>query len=583
MRCSACGTENRASSRFCDQCGSALASVCPGCGASNRADARFCATCGLAIGGRDATAPAVASERRLVSVLFVDLVGFTTLAEDRDPDAVRELLGRYFDAATEIVRLHGGVAEKFIGDAVMAVWGTPLAHEDDAERAVRAALELVSQVPTLHPDLRARAGVLTGEAAVTLGATNQGMVAGDLVNTAARLQAAAEPGAVLVGEGTMRAASNAIVFEPIGRHSLKGKRSPVPAWQAMRVVAAIGGQGRTESLEPPFVGREEELRLLKETLHGVGRERRPRLVSITGPAGIGKSRLVWELEKYVDGVAEDIWWHRGRSPSYGQGTAFWALGEMVRWRSQLTTEADEALTRQRVEDTLAEYVPDEEERRRIGPALLTLLGLEEAPPGGRDALFPAWRRFFEHIAERGTTVMVFEDLQWADGGLLDFIDHLLDWSRDLPIMVVTLARPELFDRRPDWAVGHRQLTAIALDRLTDDETRELLEGLVPGLPADALAAIVDRAEGVPLYAVEMIRTMLADGRIERQGEAYVPTGDLSELRVPESLISLIAARLDLLAPADRSLLQDAAVLGQVFSADALPGSKGRPPSSWSRG
>ena len=579
MPCTACGTENRPGSRFCDNCGTPLATTCPTCGEPNRSDARFCASCGAAFGTDAPVArPAVAgspapegalAERRLVTVLFTDLVGFTTLAEDRDPEAVRELLSRYFDTATEAVKLHGGTVEKFIGDAVMAVWGTPTAHEDDAERAVRAALEIVASVPPLHPGLQARAGVLTGEAAVTLGATNQGMVAGDLVNTAARLQGVADAGTVLVGEATRRSAERSIVFEPLGEHSLKGKTSPIPAWKAVRVVAQRGGQGRSDALEPPFVGRDEELRQLKEVLHAVGREARPRLVSITGPGGIGKSRLVWELEKYIDGVSEDIYWHRGRSPSYGDGIAFWALGEMVRRRAGLTEDDDEVTTRERIAETLDEYVPDASERERIGAALLSLLGVEEAPAGGRDALFPAWRLFFERVAERGTTVLVFEDLHWADSGLLDFIDHLLDWSRGLPLMVVTLARPELFDRRPDWGATRRHLTALALEPLTDAAVRDLLEGLVPGLPEDARAAIVGRAEGIPLYAVEMVRGLLADGLIERQGEAYVPTGDLSDLRVPESLRSLIASRLDGLAPEDRGLLQDASVLGQVFSADAL--------------
>ena len=580
--CTACGTENRPGSKFCDNCGAPLAASCPSCGASNRADARFCATCGTPLADAPATTPATpattaaqgpqqpaTAERRLVTVLFTDLVGFTTLAEDRDPEAVRDLLSRYFDAATETITLHGGTIEKFIGDAVMAVWGTPTAHEDDAERAVRAALELIDAVRALHPGLQARAGVLTGEAAVTLNATNQGMVAGDLVNTAARLQGVAEAGTVLVGETTRHAAERAIVFEPLGEHSLKGKTSPVPAWRAIRVVAQRGGQRRADTLEPPFVGREEELRQLKDVLHAVGRERRPRLVSITGPGGIGKSRLVWELEKYIDGVSEDIWWHRGRSPSYGDGIAFWALGEMVRRRARLTEDDDEASTRERIAATLDEYIADAGERERIGPALLTLLGVEDAPSGGRDALFPAWRLFFERIAERGTTVLVFEDLQWADTGLMDFIDHLLDWSRGLPIIVVTLARPELFDRRPDWGAGRRHLTALALEPLTDDAVRQLLEGLVPGLPTDALAAIVGRAEGIPLYAVEMVRGLLADGRIERQGEAYAVIGDLSQLRVPDSLRSLIASRLDALDAADRALLQDASVLGQVFSAESL--------------
>ncbi|HYI66569.1 MAG TPA: adenylate/guanylate cyclase domain-containing protein, partial [Candidatus Limnocylindrales bacterium] len=573
MVCASCGVENRGGSKFCDNCGSPLAATCPHCGAPNRNDARFCASCGKTLGSEAAPAaePSTtpAAERRLVTVLFTDLVGFTTLAEDRDPEAVRELLSRYFETATDIVKLHGGTVEKFIGDAVMAVWGTPTAHEDDAERAVRAALELVDAVSTLHPNLQARAGLLTGQAAVTIGATNQGMVAGDLVNTAARLQGVADPGTVLVGEATRRAAESAIVFEPIGDHSLKGKTSPVPAWQALRVVAQRGGHGRTDTLEAPFVGRDEELRQLKEQLHTVGRDRRARLVSITGPGGIGKSRLVWELEKYIDGVSDRIYWHRGRSPSYGEGVTFWALGEMVRRRAQLTEDDDEATTRERIAVTLDEYVEDASERERIGPALLSLLGVEEAPAGGRDTLFPAWRLFFERIAELGTTVLVFEDLQWADTGLLDFIDHLLDWSKGLPIMVVTLARPELFDRRPDWGAGRRQLTTLALEPLTDEAMGELLNGLVPGLPEEALAAIIGRAEGVPLYAVETVRGLLADSRIQRIGDLYEPIGDLTNITVPDSLRSLIASRLDALEPTDRSLLQDAAVLGQVFSADAL--------------
>jgi class 3 adenylate cyclase/tetratricopeptide (TPR) repeat protein len=576
----ACRTENRIGSKFCDNCGTPLSSSCPACGEPNRSDARFCAGCGSPLDA-DMTAPASmpaqtpgqsaesTAERRLVSVLFIDLVGFTTLAEDRDPEAVRDLLSRYFDTATGIVSMHGGAVEKFIGDAVMAVWGAPVAHEDDAERAVRAALEIVDAVPALDAGLAARAGVLTGEAAVTLGATNQGMVAGDLVNTAARLQGAAEPGAVLVGEATRLASERSIVFEPLGDHSLKGKSAPVPAWRAMRVVANRGGQGRTDALEPPFVGRDEELRQLKELLHAAGRERRPRLISITGPGGIGKSRLVWELEKYVDGVAEDVWWHRGRSPSYGEGITFWALGEMVRRRAGLVEDDDEGTTRRRIAVTVDEFVADADRRPEIVAALLALLGVEPAPGSGRDVLFPAWRTLFEQVAERGTTVLVFEDLQWADTGLLDFIDHLLDWSRSLPIVIVTLARPELFDRRPDWGAGRRSFVGMTLDPLAPDQMRRLLDGLVPGLPPDVVSAIVDRADGVPLYAVETVRALLAQGRLERAGEEYRPVGDLSKLAIPESLRSLIASRLDALPASDRALLQAASVLGQVFGAEAL--------------
>jgi class 3 adenylate cyclase len=594
MICQGCGTENEPGGRFCEACGTPLAASCPSCGAEVRSDARFCRNCGHQLQAGNDVVPDVApgspatrtaqppaaeapvAERRLVSVLFADLVGFTTLAEDQDPESTRELLTRYFDIARDAIERHGGTVEKFIGDAVMAVWGTPVSHEDDVERCVRAALELVAAVPTLSPQLQARAGITTGEAAVTIGATNQGMVAGDLVNTAARLQGVAEPGTVLVGETTMRMASTAIVFEEIGEHSLKGKTTPVPAWRAVRVVAARGGQMRADALEPPFVGRDEELRLLKEQLHVTGRDQRARLVSITGPGGIGKSRLVWEFEKYLDGLTEPIMWHRGRSPSYGEGITFWALGEMVRRRCGLSEDDDHATTRERVTATVADQVVDPDERALVEPALLTLLGIEPSPSGGRDALFPAWRIFFERISARGTTVLVFEDLQWADAGLLDFIDHLLDWSKSRPILVVTLARPELFERRPNWGAGRRALTALALDPLTDDAIRAMLVAVVPGLPDATMDAIVARAEGMPLYAVETVRSLLAEGRIERDGDVYRPAGDLTRLSIPESLRSLIASRLDTLDPADRSLLQDASVLGQVFTAAGLAALVGEP-------
>src|SRR5438105_4208121 len=541
MICANCGAEIPPGRRFCDTCGQPLTSPCPTCGATNRPGARFCGECGAAL---DQPAPATppAAERRLVSVLFADLVGCTPYSEAQDAEEVREFLGRYFDIGREIVERYGGTVEKFIGDAVMAVWGTPTAHEDDAERAVRAALELVDAVRALAPGIQARAGVLTGEAAVTVGAQSQGMVAGDLVNTASRLQSVAPPGTVLVGEATMKAASGALAFQPAGDHTLKGKDVPVPAWTALRVVAQRGGAGRWETLEAPFVGRDEDLRLLKELLHTTGRDRRVRLASITGPAGIGKSRLVWELEKYMDGVKEVIYWHRGRSPAYGEGITFWALGEMVRQRARLAETDDEPTTRARLAETASEYVTDPEDRRWIEPALLALLGLEPSPPGGRDALFSAWRMFFERVAERGTTVLVFEDLQWADTGLLDFVDHLLEWSKNAPLLLITLARPELFDRRRDWGAGKRNFTSLALEPLSETEMRELLAGLVPGLPETAVQAIVARADGVPLYAVETVRMLVADGRVAQVDGIYRPTGDLGELAVPDTLRSLIASR-----------------------------------------
>jgi class 3 adenylate cyclase/tetratricopeptide (TPR) repeat protein len=590
--CTNCGTENEAGRKFCKECAAPLAVVCANCGAANSPDAKFCGECasplqagagaGRPVAGTRVAVPsppgseAPVAERRLVSVLFADLVGFTPFSEERDPEAVRELLTRYFDAARLAVERHGGSIEKFIGDAVMAVWGTPTAHEDDAERAVRAALEIVDASSGLGAGIQARAGVLTGETAVTLGAVGQGMVAGDLVNTAARLQSVAAPATVLVGETTMHAASAAIAFEAVGEQELKGKASPVPAWRALRVVAQRGGQGRGDALEPPFVGRDEELRLLKDALHATGREQRVRLISITGPAGIGKSRLAWELEKYLDGVVETVFWHRGRSPSYGEGIAFWALGEMVRRRAGLLETDDPATTRERIGDTVREHVSSEDERRWVEPALLALLGLEPPPAGGRDALFAGWRLFFESVARKGTTVLLFEDLQWADSGLLDFIDHLVDWSKGAPLLIISLARPELFDQRPQWGAGKRHFTAVALEPLTAEAMRELLEGFVPGLPEPVREAILARADGIPLYAVETVRMLVAEGRLVRSDGVYRPLGDLGALSIPDTLRSLIASRLDALDKTDRALLQDASVLGRSFKPVALAAITGLP-------
>ncbi len=498
------------------------------------------------------------------------------LAEGRDPEETRELLGRYIDLARDVIARYGGTVEKFIGDAVMAVWGAPVAREDDAERAVRAALELVDGVPGLHAGLQARAGVLTGEAAVTLGAVGQGMVAGDLVNTAARLQSAATPGGVLVGGSTHRATSAAIAFESVGELTVLGKSAPLAAWRALRVVAEVGGRNRAAGLEAPFVGREEEMRLLKELFHATGREQRARLVSITGPGGIGKSRLTREFSNYIDGLVDDVWWHEGRSPAYGEGITFWALGDMVRYRCGLIQGEDDATIRRKVRETIAQFVSDDDERRWIEVGLLALLGVGDRPPGGSDELFASWRTFFERIAARGTTALVFEDLHWADPGLLDFIDHVLDWTRGLPLFIVTLARPELLERRPDWGAGKKSFTSISLEPLGEPDMRSLLSGLAPGLPAPAVAAIVARADGIPLYAVETVRMLVAQGRLVEHDGVYQPVGEIEALEVPETLIALIAARLDGLPAADRALLQDAAVLGQSFTVAGLEAVSGAP-------
>jgi class 3 adenylate cyclase/tetratricopeptide (TPR) repeat protein len=609
--CPNCGSANDAGRKFCGECGTRLAAACPNCGTVNGPTARFCGECGTALlganagaGGVPATPRAAGSggfaaggigtqpgasglargtnapvaERRLVSIMFADLVGFTTLSEGRDHEEVRDLLSRYFDAAREIIERYGGTVEKFIGDAVMAVWGAPTAHEDDAERAVRAALDVVDVVRGLAPGLEARGGVLTGETAVTIGATGQGMVAGDLVNTASRLQSVAPSGVVLVGESTQRATENAIAYEPAGDQLLKGKASPVPAFRAIRVVGERGGRGRSDRLEAAFVGRDSELRLLKDLFHATARERRVRLVSITGQGGVGKSRLAWELRKYADGVVDKVWWHEGRSPAYGEGITFWALGEMIRSRANLVETDDPVTTRAKISESVARFVPEGEERDRVDRALQVLLGTGDAPDVGAGELFGAWRTYIERMASDRLVVLLFEDLHWADPGTLDFIDHVLEWSRNVSILIITLARPELLEHRPDWGAGRRNFLALDLAPLDEPAMRQLLTGFVPDIPEAATRSIIGRAEGIPLYAVETIRMLIADGRLRPRegGTGFEPTGDLGELAIPDTLHALIAARLDGLDPAERALVQDAAVLGQSFTQAGLSAVSGLP-------
>jgi class 3 adenylate cyclase/tetratricopeptide (TPR) repeat protein len=587
--CAACGTTNEAGRKFCGECGASLAIACLSCGTSNAPGVKFCGECGTAL---TATAPAPApawapaAERRLVSVLFADLVGFTTLSENRDAEEVRELLSRYFDTCRRLIELYGGTVEKFIGDAVMAVWGTPTATEDDAERTVRAALDLVAAVSALGDELgaaelAARVGVLTGEAAVTLGAEGQGMVAGDLVNSASRIQGVADPGTVFVGEATKRASEASIAYASAGTHPLKGKEEPVPVWRALRVTAGRGGALKSAGLEPPFVGRDRELRLVKELFHATGEERRAHLVSVIGIAGIGKSRLGWEFFKYMDGLEELVWWHRGRCLAYGEGVAFWALAEMVRMRAGIVEGEDPDSAAAKLRDSVADIVADEEERAYVEPRMLHLLGLEDGPARGKEELFGAWRLFFERLADRGTVALLFEDLQWADAALVEFVGHLLEWSRNRPIFVLCLARPELQSRHPEFGHGSHQ-TNLSLAPLSEHAMTELLDGFVPGLPEELRDRILARSEGVPLYAVETVRMLLDRGLVSEDEGVYRLAGEVTELEVPETLHGLIAARLDGLSADERRILQDASVLGKTFTTEALASLAGVPEAELDR-
>jgi class 3 adenylate cyclase/predicted ATPase len=511
------------------------------------------------------------------SVLFCDVVGFTPLSEARDPEAVRELLSQYFGVARTVIGRYGGVVEKFIGDAVMAVWGTPVATEGDAERAVRAALDLVAAVAELGAEagvrgLAARAGVVTGEVAVNLGAVGEGMVAGDAVNTAARVQAAAEPSSVLVDGATQRLAGSAIGFADAGEHQLKGKTEPAQLWRATRVLSAVGGSQRVDGLEAPLTGRDAELRTVKDLFHAAADRRVPRLVLVSGPAGVGKSRLGWEFEKYADGLAAQVWWHRGRCLSYGEGVAFWALAEIVRQRLSIAEEDPAEAAADKLATGLDQYVPDTDERAYVGVRLGRLLGVTAKGDGGealsREELFAGWRLFFERLAATQPVILLVEDAQYADTGLLDFLDHLIDWVRDLPVYVLVFARPELGQTRPGFGVGRNRST-LTLDPLDAASMDALVDALVPGMPAAARAKITLQAQGIPLFAVETVRSLVDRDIVQPIEGAYRLTGDVGELAVPDSLHALLAARLDALDPGARRLVTDAAVLGTTFPAEAL--------------
>lgn len=604
--CRNCATDNPAGARFCMSCGSVLERSCPACGTPALPEARFCMSCGAAIApdgaSPDAAAaaapPAVAvasgeadpeglaraaegdgsrEERRTVTVLFADLSGYTAIAERLDPEAVKALVDRFLGRLGEEVDRVGGRVDKYMGDAVMAIFGAPVAHEDDPERAVRAAVAMQAAMGELNQRLLSDhgiefalcVGVNTGE--VLAGKVGEDYtVIGDAVNVASRLQTSASEGTITVGERTQRATSSVVEYEPLEPLELKGKAEPVAAWRVIGLSEKHAGVARRSNREAPLVGREDEFAALQMLLARVARNSAPHLATVFGQAGVGKTRLLREFEHSLDGADPPVRVRRGRCLSFGSSVVYWPLSEMLRAECAIVDgdpmEVAWAKLQARLGLLLAGDGDEDEVARRIVP-LARLLGIEvpdmPAPPEGEDAqsaresFFGAVRVYLEALAQGEPLLLAWEDIHWADEGMLDLIEYLSQWLR-APVLQVCLARDELLERRPGWGASRRTTTSLFLDPLTAADTRELIASLLrdAGAKPELLDVLAERAEGNPLFAEEMVQRLAEEG-----------SSKAAEL--PDTVQGLLAARLDSLAPLERHLVAHAAVVGRVFWEGAL--------------
>ena len=556
VRCRACGRQNPPDQRFCGECGTSLAVVCSTCGTGNPPDFRFCGSCGAALGAR--AEPAAVEERRIVTVLFADLVGFTSRAEKLDPEDVRAILSPYYVRLRAELERFGGTVEKFIGDAVVAAFGAPVAHGDDPERAVRAALAIRSALAELNSrepelDLQARIAVNTGEAIVALGRRadqGEGMVAGDVVNTAARLQTAAPVNGILVGEETWRATQQCIRYEQVAPVVAKGKQAPVRAWLALEATSALAERAERGV---PMVGRDYELGVLRGTWERVVGEGRPHLITVFGPPGIGKTRLASEFWRFVESRGERV--VRGRSLPYGESSSYGAFAQQVKQVAGIFDSDPTPVACQKLEQTVAALL-ESDDAEEVSTQLAALIGLSgERAAVDRQVAFFAARRLIEALVRDRPTLLVFEDIHWADPGLLDLLESLGGRLRDVPVLLLTLARPELLETRPSWGGGLPAYTALPLEPLTKEQSRQLAQNLLGGERGLA-PRIAETAEGNPLFLEELAASV-----------AERPTGAAEEL--PANVRGIIAARLDTLGEAERALLLSASVIGKVFWHRAL--------------
>jgi class 3 adenylate cyclase/tetratricopeptide (TPR) repeat protein len=538
---------------------------CPSCGEENADRARFCHACATPLG--DVEAPA-ADVRKVVTIVFADVTGSTALGERLDPEALRRVMGRYFDEMAAVIERHGGTVEKFIGDAVMAVFGIPRLHEDDALRAVRAAVGMRDALATLNEDLErehgeglaARIGVNTGEVVAGDPAAGQRLVTGDAVNVAARLEQAATPGEVLVGEPTYRLVKDAVEVEPVDPLELKGKEQRVPAYRLLGVAADIAGHER--HLDSPMVGRGKELSLLEHALERAVTERTSHLFTLMGPAGVGKSRLVLE---FLNGAAADAIVLRGRCLSYGDGITLFPLAEVIHSAASILDTDPPNIARSKLEAAL-EGSPDAE---RAAALVAGLFGWAE--PGATEDAFWAVRKLLEQLARERPVVVVFDDIHWGEPTFLDLIEHLADWTRDASVLVLCLARPELLEVRPGWGGGKLNSTSILLEPLPTDEASTLVDNLLgrAEIPTQARERILEAAEGNPLFVEEMLAMLIDDGLLRFEDGEWRSVEDLADLTVPPTIHLLLAARLDRLDAEERAVIERGAVEGKVFHRGAV--------------
>jgi class 3 adenylate cyclase/tetratricopeptide (TPR) repeat protein len=538
---------------------------CPSCGEENADRARFCQRCATPLGETDVPASDV---RKVVTIVFADVTGSTALGERLDPEALRRVMGRYFDEMAAVIERHGGTVEKFIGDAVMAVFGIPRLHEDDALRAVRAAIGMREALAALNQDLErehgeglaARIGVNTGEVVAGDPSTGQRLVTGDAVNVAARLEQAAAPGDVLLGESTYRLVKDAVQVEPVDALALKGKEQRVPAYRLLGV--SIDTAGHERRLDSPMVGRAKELSLLEHALERAVVDRTSHLFTLMGPAGVGKSRLVAE---FLAGSAGGATVLRGRCLSYGEGITFYPLADVVHVAAGILDSDPPAAARSKLDRLLAD-APD---RERVGGLVAGLFGWTE--PGATEDAFWAVRKLLEHLARERPVVVVFDDIHWGEPTFLDLIEHLADWTREAAVLLLCIARQELLEIRPGWGGGKMNASSILLEPLLGGEASQLVDNLLgrADIPQAARDRILEAAEGNPLFVEEMLAMLIDDGLLRFEEGAWRPVEDLASVTVPPTIHLLLAARLDRLDAEERAVIERGAVEGKVFHSGAV--------------